>query len=93
MLNIVPMGFALWIEDGVARAEGTHEYRPMGEAVISATSQFAARDFRPGRAGARRRSESFAGFFGSLVELNAHLRRRRAARLAGKPRRAALPYF
>jgi hypothetical protein len=87
------MGFALWIENGVARAEGTHEYRPMGVAVISATSQFAARDFRPGRDRQRRPSEGFAGFFGSLIEVNAHLRSRRELRREAASSHPALPYF
>ena len=36
------MGFALWIdaEPGLAWAQGTHEYRPLGTAVISFTDQF-----------------------------------------------------
>ena len=87
------MGFALWVENEVARAEGTHEYRPMGVAVISATSQFAARDFRPARVRRRRTNESFAGFFGSLVEVNAHLRMRRCGRSPLPISRPALPYF
>jgi hypothetical protein len=87
------MGFALWVENDVARAEGTHEYRPMGGAVISATSQFAARDFHPARVRRKRSSESFAGFFGSLVEVNAHLKMRRGGRTPLPISRPALPYF
>ncbi len=30
------MGFALWLDDELAWAQGTHEYRPMGTAVIHA---------------------------------------------------------
>ena len=87
------MGFALWVEKDVARAEGTHEYRPMGVAAISSTSQFAARDFRPARIRRRPAGVGFAGFFGSLVEVNAHLRRRRAGRTPPPVSRPALPYF
>ncbi len=87
------MGFALWIDDEIAWVEGTHEYRPLGVAVVASTSQFAQRDFRPGRTG-RRHDPGFAGFFGSLVEVNAHLARRRS----GCDRRKrvqsrVLPYF
>jgi hypothetical protein len=71
------MGFALWIENDVARAEGTHEYRPMGAAVISVTGLFHARDFRPTRAPCLDRIRNFSGFFASLGELNDFLRRYR----------------
>jgi hypothetical protein len=42
------MGFALWIdaEQDLAWAQGTHEYRPMGTAVIALASQFRHSDFR-----------------------------------------------
>jgi|MudIll2142460700_1097286.scaffolds.fasta_scaffold448711_1 hypothetical protein len=88
------MGFALWIDGDVAWAEGTHEYRPMGVAVVAATSQFIARDFRS-RGSRRRRSDpGFAGFFGSLVEVNAHLARRRNGRETRNPAAGhVLPYF
>ncbi len=86
------MGFALWIENDVARAEGTHEYRPMGAAVIASTSQFAARDFRPGRA-RRPAAAAFEGFFGSLVDVNAHLVRRRRGEVPARASRRVLPYF
>jgi len=45
------MGFALWIDraGGLAWAQGTHEYRPMGAAVIASTDQFRHRDFRQRR--------------------------------------------
>lgn len=71
------MGFALWIDDGVAWAEGTHEYRPMGAAVIAATDLFHARDFDPHRPRRYDYDRSFTRFFGSLVELNDYLRERR----------------
>ena len=88
------MGFAVWIEENVAWAEGTHEYRPMGAAVVSATSQFTQRDFRPGTPQRTRSGRGFAGFFGSLVEVNAHLRlRRRNGASAARPYGRALPFF
>lgn len=70
------MGFGLWIDvdERLAWAQGTHEYRPMGAAVISWTDQFRPRDFqRPLRFPPALR-ESFAGFFGSLEEVNEYLR-------------------
>ncbi len=70
------MGFGLWIDvdNGLAWAQGTHEYRPMGVAVISSTDQFRHRDFRQTRKRPRVLQNSFAGFFGSLEEVNARLR-------------------
>jgi hypothetical protein len=73
------VGFALWIDgdERLAWAAGTHEYRPMGSAVIALSDQFRPRDFRRGRTQPSRLDHSFAGFFGSLEELNQHLRRAR----------------
>jgi len=70
------MGFGLWIDldNGLAWAQGTHEYRPMGAAVISSTDQFRHRDFRQMRKRPSTLQNSFAGFFGSLEEVNASLR-------------------
>lgn len=70
------MGFGLWIDrkNGLAWAQGTHEYRPMGTAVISSTDQFRHRDFRQTRTRPKELQRSFAGFFGSLEEVNATLR-------------------
>jgi hypothetical protein len=70
------MGFAVWIdaESGLAWAQGTHEYRPMGTAVISRTDQFRHRDFQSGRRRPSQLDNAFAGFFGSLEDLNASLR-------------------
>lgn len=72
------MGFGLWIdaENGLAWAQGTHEYRPMGAAVISSTDLFRHRDFRQSRKRPRALQNSFAGFFGSLEEVNIKLRAR-----------------
>lgn len=77
------MGFALWIEDEVAWAEGTHEYRPMGSAVIALTDLFHARDFRSRRAPRVDRDTHFAGYFASLGDLNDFLRRKRSKKQAG----------
>ncbi len=70
------MGFGLWLdrENRLAWAEGTQEYRPMGAAVIAITGQFSHRDFRQTRARPAKLEKSFAGFFGSLEEVNAFLR-------------------
>ena len=70
------MGFALWIdaEPGLAWAQGTHEYRPLGAAVVSFTDQFRARDFRQSRRRPRHLDQAFVGFFGSLEEVNVWLR-------------------
>lgn len=72
------MGFALWIDSGagLAWAQGTHEYRPMGTAVIARTDQFRHGDFHKTRRRPTRLENSFAGFFGSLEDLNATLRTR-----------------
>jgi hypothetical protein len=69
------MGFALWIDakNGLAWAQGTHEYRPMGSAVIASTDQFRHRDFRKARCPPAHLRRSFVGFFGSLEEVNARL--------------------
>ena len=73
------MGFALWIDtrERTAWAQGTHEYRPMGAAAVALTDQFLPRDFSAARRCPERLRNSFAGFFGSLEEVNEHLRRRR----------------
>ncbi|HEX4134788.1 MAG TPA: hypothetical protein VHY84_09285 [Bryobacteraceae bacterium] len=70
------MGFALWIdaEAGLAWAQGTHEYRPMGTAVVAHTDQFRRRDFQQSRRRPAQLEHAFAGFFGSLEDLNARLR-------------------
>lgn len=73
------MGFAVWLSDEEAWAQGTHEYRPMGCAVIAKTGQFRAFDFSRYRRAPLRRSPLFVGLFGSLEEVNVFLR-------DGKPR-------
>ena len=70
------MGFALWIDQkqGIAWAQGTHEYRPMGAAAIASTDQFRHRDFRQTRRRPATLYNAFVGFFGSLEEVNVFLR-------------------
>ncbi|MCS7024314.1 MAG: hypothetical protein NZV14_05900 [Bryobacteraceae bacterium] len=80
------MGFALWIEGDVCRACGTHEYRPMGVAVISSSDYFRARDFRPSVRRPDSRADSFAGYFASLAEMNAYLETRRRAQATRRDR-------
>jgi hypothetical protein len=71
------LGFALWTSDGLAFAQGTHEYKPMGVAVISTTDRFRPRDFNP----TRRVLESvvsYVGLFASIVDLNDWLEKNRS---------------
>jgi hypothetical protein len=72
------VGFALWIdaELNLAWAQGTHEYRPMGTAVIARTDQFRRFDFQQRRQRPAHIERSFVGFFGSLEDVNAMLRTR-----------------
>lgn len=67
------MGFALWLIDREAWAAGTHEYKPMGTAVIAATQLFRARDFSRTRPPPSRRTAGFEGLFASLEDVNRHL--------------------
>ena len=76
------MGFALWTSTDEAIAAGTHEYRPMGCAVIARNGQFRARDFRRDRRAPDRRSPSFIGLFGSLEEVNVYLHKAAADKRA-----------
>jgi hypothetical protein len=78
------MGFALWLDDGLAWAQGTHEYKPMGVAVISATDLFRDRDFHPARKCPPLDYQSYAGLFASVVDLNAWLQGRRQRPLRWK---------
>jgi len=84
---IVDVGFALWIdvENAQVWAAGTHEYRPMGAAVIARTDQFRHRDFRQTRRIPLELRDSFAGFFGSLEEVNVHLRTSKPIRPRATP--------
>lgn len=81
------MGFALWIdsEKGLAWAQGTHEYRPMGTAVIARSDQFRHRDFTQTRRRPRDLDESFAGFYGSLEDVNGRLRTESPWKLSWTP--------
>jgi hypothetical protein len=81
------MGFALWIdrENAQVWARGTHEYRPMGAAVIAQTDQFRHRDFRQTRRVPDRLRGAFVGFFGSIEEVNVRLRGRFPLRRRGTP--------
>ncbi|MEZ5399609.1 MAG: hypothetical protein R2729_08050 [Bryobacteraceae bacterium] len=72
------MGFALWIDTETAWCAGTHEYRPMGVAVIAASGLFTARDFRPARRLPTRSGPHYQGLFASLVDVNVHLSRSRS---------------
>ncbi|GEM_PF-353922 len=68
------MGFALWIDDDTAWSQGTHEYRPMGAAVIGAGGTFTPRDFRRYLRAPGRYDPRFVGLFASLGEMNDWLR-------------------
>ena len=75
-----PMGFYLWLDQDLAWAQGTYEYRPMGAAVISASDLFRRRDFDPKRRAPVSTTAHLAGHFASLGHMNMHLRRRRGKR-------------
>jgi hypothetical protein len=75
------MGFALWLENDLAWAQGTHEYRPMGAAIIGARTLFSARDFRPSRIAPARDHHSYIGLFASIGEMNDYLRRSRSRQI------------
>jgi hypothetical protein len=68
------MGFALWIRAEEAIAQGTHEYRPMGVAVIGIRGVFTPRDFRRTRLAPSRMDPALAGYFASLGEMNDFLK-------------------
>jgi len=81
------MAFGLWIDEpeGLAWAQGTHEYRPMGAAVVAVTDQFRIRDFRRAARHPEHLRNSFAGMFASLEEVNRHLRGRQNTRTRATP--------
>jgi len=81
------MGFAVWVDraNSLVWAMGTHEYRPMGIAVIAATDQFRHRDFDRARRRPGHLEKCFAGFFGSLEEVNVKLRTGLPAKLRWTP--------
>ena len=72
------MAFALWMDDHMAWAQGTHEYRPMGVAVIAATDLFSPRAFGNRRPVPSRDEPTFVGLFASIGDLNAYLSERRS---------------
>lgn len=74
------MGFALWIQDDHAIAQGTHEYRPMGAAVIGVDGVFTPRDFSRRRRSPSRMDPSLVGLFASLGEMNDWLKKRQSKR-------------
>jgi hypothetical protein len=88
------VGFALWIEGDQAWAQGLHEYRPMGAAVISLTDHFQPRDFSARRAAPSRDHTSYAGLFASLGEVNVRLaaiRRSQGPQKSRRERRSPTP--
>jgi hypothetical protein len=74
------MGFYLWVDEQLAWAQGTYEYRPMGAAVISKSDLFRRRDFSARRPPRPPRSARYAGQFASLGHLNQHLQGARRGR-------------
>lgn len=82
------MGFALWLDvpKRLAWVQGTQEYRAMGAAVIAINGQFRHRDFDSRRGRPGHLTNQFAGFFGSLEEVNEFLRTR-----TGKRKRTVTP--
>ena len=77
------MGFHLWVDDELAWAQGTYEYRPMGTAVISVSDPFRRRDFNPRRPVGAPHAARYAGQFASLGHVNAELLKRRPVGLLG----------
>ena len=73
------MGFALWHHQPLLYCAGTHEYRPMGTAIIGDQDLFQARDFSALRKSPRRGNQDFVGYFASLNEVNQFLRRKSSA--------------
>ena len=70
------MGFALWHRTPLLYCAGTHEYRPMGTAIVGDQDLFQARDFSALRKSPRRGNHDFVGYFASLNEVNGFLRRK-----------------
>ncbi len=74
------MGFALWHKTPLLYCAGTHEYRPMGAAVIGDLGLFEPRDFSSRMKAPARGREGFVGYFASLNEVNRYLRRKNPPR-------------
>jgi hypothetical protein len=90
------MGFALWVDDDRMWAQGTHEYKPMGVAVIASTDLFRQTDFRSGRRCPPRLHRSFIGLFASLGDVNSCLRQNRSQlskKNLQRRKRLAAPYI
>ena len=92
------MGFALWIDGETAWARGTHEYHPMGSAVIGISCMFTSRDFGGRRNAPPRYDPRFTGYFASLGQMNDFLAafRRRSQAVRKKVKRYKslnAPYF
>jgi hypothetical protein len=81
------VGFAVWVdeEEQVVWARGTHEYRPMGSAVVALRDQFRARDFRQSLKPPASVNSLFVGFFGSLETVNEYVRDHRKRRFRPTP--------
>lgn len=85
------MAFVLWIDDQLAWAQGRHECRAMGAAVIAVSDRFRQRDFRIDVICPPRDAPSYVGMFASLSEVNrylAQINRTPQRRSQGKSRRA-----
>ena len=85
------MGYYLWVDDELAWAQGTYEYRPMGTAVIAACDLFRRRDFDPRRKLQAPPSAEFAGQFASLGQVNAQLQQRRKRQRRARVSSAVAP--
>jgi hypothetical protein len=83
------MAFALWLDGETAWAAGTHEYRPMGVAVVAVTDVFQPRDFVAGRRLPWGKPVGYQGLFASLGEVNAYLGRRRSQ---AKPKKGKIVF-
>jgi hypothetical protein len=70
------LGFAVWVDENeqVVWAQGTHEYRPIGAAVVAICDQFRLRDFRQSLKRPLAVHRLFVGFFGSLEAVNEYVR-------------------
>lgn len=78
------MGFELWIDEHLAWARGTYEYRPMGAAVIAASDLFRSRDFHRSTRLPSRISKAYVGQFASVGALNLQLQERRRQKKGGR---------
>lgn len=74
------MGFAMWWQPPLLICAGTHEYRPMGTAVIGDQGLFESSDFQKQRKSPPRGTEDFVGYFASLNEVNGFLRGKKKIR-------------